>query len=45
LKELGIDEQQISHELEEEGASKFSDSIQKMIKALQTKEVAIHGSR
>ncbi|HSS43953.1 MAG TPA: transaldolase family protein, partial [Thermoanaerobaculia bacterium] len=45
LAELGIEEQQISRELEEEGARKFSESIGKISKAVEEKEESINATR
>jgi transaldolase len=41
LSELGIDEATVSRELEEEGAKKFSDSYESLLKALAEKEKAM----
>lgn len=44
LAELGIDEKQVSRELEEEGIRKFSDSYDTLLKAVEEKEKAIRVS-
>ena len=41
LKRLGIDEDRIFRELEEEGVKKFSDSFDALMKALEEKEKAV----
>lgn len=41
LEEVGVDEKQISRELEEEGVKKFSDSYDSLLKALEEKEKAM----
>jgi transaldolase len=41
LTELGIDEKQVSRELEEEGVKKFGDSFDALLKALEEKEKAM----
>ena len=41
LKRLGIDEDRIFRELEEEGVKKFSDSFDALLKALEEKEKAV----
>ena len=45
LAELGIEEQQVSRELEEEGARKFSESIGKILRAVEEKEESINAAR
>ncbi|MGH9786267.1 MAG: transaldolase [Terriglobia bacterium] len=45
LAELGIDEQRVSRELEEEGARKFSESIGKILRAVEEKEKSINATR
>jgi transaldolase len=45
LAELNIDEQRISRELEEEGAEKFFDSYDRVLKAVERKEEVIHAAR
>jgi transaldolase len=45
LAELKIDEHSISRELEVEGASKFSDSYDRVLKAIERKEELIHAAR
>jgi transaldolase len=44
LAELGIDEQQVYRELEEEGVRKFSDSYDQLLKAVEEKERAVRVS-
>jgi transaldolase len=41
LAELGLDEKQISRELEDEGVAKFSDSYDRLLKAVEEKEKAM----
>lgn len=41
LAELGIDDKQVSRELEDEGAKKFADSFDSLLRALQEKARAI----
>jgi transaldolase len=41
LEELGIDQAQVSRELEEEGAKKFTDSFDSLLRALEEKEHAM----
>jgi len=41
LERLGIDEDRIFRELEEEGVKKFSDSFDALLKALEEKEKAV----
>lgn len=41
LDELGIDERQVSRELEEEGVKKFADSFDSLLKAVEEKEKAM----
>jgi transaldolase len=45
LEELKIDEQRISRELEAEGAEKFFDSYERVLKAVEKKEELIHAAR
>jgi transaldolase len=45
LAELGIEEQQISSELEAEGAEKFLDSYNRVLKAVEKKEELIYAAR
>jgi transaldolase len=45
LAELKIDEQRISLDLEEEGARKFVDSYEKVIKAIHDKHASMHAAR
>ena len=45
LADLGIEEEQISRELEEEGARKFSEAIRKILSAIEEKEQSIHVAR
>lgn len=45
LAELKIDEQRISRELEEEGAEKFFDSYDRVLKAVERKEEVINAAR
>jgi transaldolase len=45
LAELGIDEQLISRELEDEGAEKFRDSYGRILKAVEGKEEVINAAR
>ncbi len=42
LAELGLDERQIARELEEEGASRFSESVGAVLSAVEKKEGPIH---
>ena len=44
LAELGIEESQVSQELEQEGVRKFSDSYDSLLKALEEKEKAVRVS-
>jgi transaldolase len=44
LKELGVDEGQVYRELEDEGVKKFSDSYDKLLKAVEGKEAAVRVS-
>ncbi|HXO21263.1 MAG TPA: transaldolase [Thermoanaerobaculia bacterium] len=44
LADLGIDERRVSQELEEEGVRKFSDSFDKLLKAVEEKEAAVRAS-
>jgi transaldolase len=41
LAELGIDDTQVSRELEKEGVKKFADSLDSLMQALQEKERAM----
>jgi len=41
LAEIGIDERDVSRELEEEGVKKFSDSYDSLLKAIAEKEKAM----
>lgn len=45
LAELGILEQQVTRELEEDGARRFADSIGKILAAVTDKESSIHATR
>jgi transaldolase/transaldolase/glucose-6-phosphate isomerase len=45
LAELKIDEQQISRELEAQGAEKFFDSYGRVLKAVEKKEELIYAAR
>jgi transaldolase len=45
LEELKIDEQRISREREAEGAEKFFDSYERVLKAVERKEELIHAAR
>lgn len=45
LAELGIAEGEISRELEEESARKFSESIVEILRTIEEKEEAIHAAR
>ncbi len=44
LKQLGVDEGQVYRELEDEGVKKFSDSYDKLLKAVEGKEAAVRVS-